>query len=66
MKDLPLSSRIEATAKELARIAKCSVPTVYRRLQVMRAAGAVISETVLATGKTGPRPVRYRLVKAAP
>jgi hypothetical protein len=64
MKELPLSFADDRTAKQLARLAKCSIPTVYRRIQALKDLGAVISESRVPGKQTGPVPLRYRLVKA--
>lgn len=57
-----LSHRPHQTAKQLAKLMSCSVPTVYRRVRAAKDAGARISETVIPSGKTGPDPVLFSLV----
>lgn len=57
-----LSPTVERTAKQLAQLEFCSIPTVYRRLRALKAAGVEISESKAPGRKTGPAPVWYRLV----
>ena len=52
-----------STAKQLAALMGCSVPTAYRRLRALRAGGAAVSEFKKYKGTTGPQPVQYALVK---
>lgn len=60
----PLSYTEERTAKQLAKAAKVSLPTVYRRIQVYKDLGAIIAESKIPGQATGPAPTYYRLVKA--
>ena len=66
MKQLQDILKNERSAREIAKIAHCSVPTVHRHLQALKEAGAVLAETKVPTNKTGPIPTRYRLVKGIP
>ncbi len=56
----------EVSAKEIAREMKCDMSTAYRRLEALTDAGATFVESTQPNGKTGPVPVKYRLLKPAP
>lgn len=55
--------RRDLSAQEIAQRAKCSLPSVYRRIERLRELGAEIRETREPRKKTGPTPATYRLVK---
>lgn len=55
--------RRELSAQEIARLAKCSLPSVYRRIERLRELGAEIEEKREPRKKTGPTPTMYRLVR---
>ncbi len=52
-------------AKLLADLQDCSIPTVYRRIEKLQAAGARIKTVSAPNGNTGPVPVKFKLVKRA-
>jgi len=65
---LILKEKKVVKAKELRKILRCTLPTVYRRIATLRKYGADIQE-VIELGparKTGPRPRRFVLVKEVP
>jgi DNA-directed RNA polymerase specialized sigma24 family protein len=51
----------DLSAQEIARLAKCSLPSVYRRIERLRELGAEIEEKKEPRKKTGPTPTKYRL-----
>lgn len=51
------------TARELARISHCSIPTVYRRIEALRASGSSVALISGESKTTGPVPSRYLIVK---
>lgn len=53
------------SAVELAKITKCSIPTVYRRILALQDAGAIIAVSREARKKTGPTPKKFTLVAVA-
>ena len=65
---LILKARKSVKAKELRKTLRCTLPTVYRRIEALRTLGAVILETIDAgpVVKTGPRPKAFVLVKEVP
>lgn len=58
--------RRDLSAVELAERAKCSLPSVYRRLTKLRELGAEIKETKERRSQKGPTPTMYRLVRFSP
>jgi predicted transcriptional regulator len=56
----------EMSAKTIARVTRVSIPTAHRRLRALMEAGARLKATARPSGKTGPIPVTFRLLKAAP
>ena len=58
-----LSPTVARSAAELARKAKCSLPAVYRRLNSLALAGAIIVEVRTPRHKPGPTPRKFRLAK---
>lgn len=56
--------KTERTARDLARLMGCSVPTAYRRLEALKRAGMQIVEATTFSKKTGPAPRKFRLVEA--
>jgi predicted DNA-binding transcriptional regulator YafY len=54
------------TAQEIAQRAKCSLPSVYRRLERLRELGVEIEETREPVKQTGPTPTKYRLLRYKP
>jgi len=54
----------EMPAKDIARQMRSSVPTAYRRLRDLEAAGAIIATlTEPPNGATGPRPKKFVVIK---
>lgn len=48
------------TVRELAKELKCCKPTIYARIEALRARGdPVFTFTVVDGGETGPRPLAY-------
>lgn len=60
-----LAKKPPKTAMELASGLEVSLPTVYRRIKALEAAGAVIATTNEPRKVTGPRPTHYRLKRRA-
>ena len=55
----------DLSAEEIAKKARCSLVSVYRRLARLRELGADITETRKPRKKTGPTPTTYRLRRFA-
>lgn len=55
--------RRDLTARDLARMANCSLPAVYRRIERLKELGAEIQETKERRNQTGPTPIKYRLIR---
>ena len=56
-----------ATALEIAKGIKCSVPTVYRRIRKLKDLGASIAEVSCVRERvTGPDPTRFVLLVSTP
>lgn len=66
MLELQRLLRRERSMKDVSRQMGCNASTSYRRLKALMEAGATFIESVQPSGKTGPVPVKYRLLKAAP
>lgn len=64
MKNLKRLLRIPRTAKELARLMECSIPTAHRRLARLRRDGVRLTETKAWSKNTGPVPRKFSLVEA--
>lgn len=60
-----LAKRKNVSARTLAELVDCSLPTVYRRLQLLIEAGAIITEARTPGSKTGPVPRLFTLTRAA-
>lgn len=58
-----LQSEVPMSAKELARLMSCSMPTVYARLNALARAGVVIIEVREPCSTPGPTPTRYKLAR---
>lgn len=63
--DLFLGKPKGIDAKWLAARARCSLPTVYRKIRALEAAGAVFAEAKTPRKKTGPTPRKFILAKGA-
>lgn len=49
------------TAKEIARIMKCSKPTAYRRIEALKERGEAVYELAQASKCSGPVPLAFGL-----
>ena len=56
--------KTERTARDLARLMDCSVPTAYRRLERLKQMGLKVIESTTFSKKTGPAPRKFSLVEA--
>jgi len=63
LKQLQEILKHECSARQIAKVAHCSVPTVHRKLEALKAAGAQLAERKVPGKKTGPIPTKYQLVK---
>lgn len=61
-----LAKHPNITAKRLAKLVGCSVPTIYRQVEALQKSGVKIISFQLYTtaAKTGPRPALYALVRS--
>lgn len=67
LKKLQNLLKVERSAKDIAHAMSSSIPTAYRRINSLREAGAVLQMVKrYDSGKTGPTPAIYRILKVAP
>lgn len=64
LQDALKEKRTGIFAPQLARTLKCSLPTIYRRIEALVKEGAVIAEVKERREKTGPTPRKFVLMKS--
>jgi len=62
-----LSGKKAVTAKQLARVLSCSIPTIYRRIEALRAEKVAVNVIIEGAGtRRGPKPARFHVGKNLP